>query len=107
MNTIFNVANQYGIDISSRSAAAELRGLVVSAVEQHQFVQLDFDGVRTISGSVADELFGLLALTYGCEWFRKWISVTGLDELPRKAAIEAIIYRLECRTDSTTHLELL
>lgn len=93
MNTI-KIADRCGsIDIASRARAAQIRAEVVESSKAGRVV-LDFAGVRTISGSFADELFAVLAADNGEEWFREYIQVINLDDCPRETIREAIAERL-------------
>lgn len=53
--------SQDGTVFSTRARAEEIRANVESLVRGRPAVVLDFDGVRSISFSFADELFGVLA----------------------------------------------
>lgn len=94
--TRLSIEELCGTDVSSRSCAAEVRRQVLAAVDQDQSkVEIDCSGVRTISDSFADELFGVLASEKGRDWFRDWIVVSHLGEFPRATVVEAIQNRTE------------
>jgi hypothetical protein len=92
--TTFNIGRLVGSDISSRDRAAHLRRAILEDHQKSSRVVLDFSGVRTISESFADELFGVLIEEKGEEWFRTTVKVTDLAALPRKTVLEAIANRL-------------
>jgi hypothetical protein len=92
----FIIAEIIGTDVSSRTKAAQLRDDVVRAANDRQPVQLNFSGVRTISESFADELFGVLVADRGDEWFREHVKVKNVGAFPRKTILEAIAARKAC-----------
>jgi hypothetical protein len=94
VNIIF-VAKEYGSDISSRFRASQLREEAVRFAVAGDFVELDFAGVRTISESFADELFGVLVEERGEEWFRARVKVINIATLPRTTVLEAVARRLQ------------
>lgn len=93
MNT-FSICRDYGSDISSRVRAARLREAVVQDLDEIPYILLDFAGVRTISESFADELFGVLIEERGEAWFRSHVKVVNLAPLPRATVLEAVANRL-------------
>lgn len=94
--TTLRIVKICGTDVSSRSRASELRRKITSLVSDTQSqVELNFRGVRTVSNSFADELFGVLARDNGNAWFRAWIVITNLDEFPRETIVESINNRLQ------------
>lgn len=97
MTTVFRIADDYGTDLSSRYRAAGLRQQVIDSAHNGQAVHIDFAGVRTLSDSFADELFGILVLERGDEWFREKISVLNLSPPIRTTILEAVADRLESR----------
>lgn len=66
----------YGKDLSSRETAARIR----NEFKQDDLVIFDFDGVRTLSYSFADELFGVLVLCYGPWWPDDHVSIVNASE---------------------------
>jgi hypothetical protein len=92
--TTISICLTCGSDISSRKCAAQLRAEILQVIGCSQSVVLDFDGVRTISDSFADELFGILALELGAERFRANVSLANLSDLSRDTIVAAIENRL-------------
>lgn len=88
------IRSDYGTDVSSRQRAAELRAVVEAQIGQRSLVELDFTGVRSVSSSFADELFGLLVDTHGEAWFRDHIRVHGLTPPLRRIVLESIANRI-------------
>lgn len=91
MNTL-QIA-QYGTDLSSRSTGNKLRQRIQLLAEQ-DIVVLDFDGVRTVSHSFADECLAVLVQAQGESWFREHIKLVNHTQTVRLAILEAIQYRL-------------
>jgi len=91
--TRLRIAKEFGTDLSSRSRAATLRKHVESLTASGAKVVLDFEGVRTISHSFADEAIALLVIKKGRDWFASTISIASLTENVRLAILEAIASR--------------
>ncbi len=89
--------DRLGTDISSRHQAAILRQEVVAVIDSRgadSTVDFDFAGVRTISDSLADELFAVLIEERGEAWFRQHIRVRNLTSILRTTLLQAIQSRL-------------
>lgn len=96
MNTHLFRISDLGTDLSNRQGAASLRARIISATaESAEAVALDFTGVRTISDSFADELFGVLAIELGPEWIRSHLSITNLSPDIRQTILEAVQFRID------------
>ena len=88
--------DRLGTDISNRYQAAILRQEVVTAIDSRgtgSIVEFDFAGVRSMSDSLADELFAVLIEERGDDWFREHIRVQNLTPMLRKTLLEAIQFR--------------
>lgn len=95
MNTV-KIAERCGTDVSSRASAAQLRAEVLRLLAAGaDVVTIDCAGVRTISGSFADELFAVLVVELGEDFFNEHVKVISLAELPRETVLEAVAERLE------------
>jgi hypothetical protein len=88
--TIF-LAKEFGIDLSSRRSAGRLRRLIDSSGDA---VTVDLDGVRTISGSFADEAFAVLLKVRGEAWFSKTIRFVNASPEVRFSILEALQNRI-------------
>lgn len=88
------VAQKYGTDLSSRSRGVELRSQIELECLAGSIVILDFQGVRTVSESFADEVFGILAVKHGEEWLRTRLSFKNASSTVRRSILEAIACRL-------------
>ena len=94
----FVIRDRLGTDISNRYQAAILRQEVVTAIDAHGIdstIEFDFTGVRSMSDSLADELFAVLIEERGEDWFRQHIRVQNLLPLLRKTLLQAIQSRLQ------------
>lgn len=97
MNTI--KLSDYGTDISSRYTGVSVRESILNILSQGaDKIVIDCGGVRTLSESFSDEVFGILVLEQGKEWFRKNITLVGLSDLTKKSIIHAIAERLQAAT---------
>ncbi len=92
------LAKDHGTDLSSRYRAARLRGEIFDvASEAGVRCEIDFAGVRTLSDSFADELFGVLVSERGEPWFKEHVLVTNLTGPIRATILEAVADRLARR----------
>jgi hypothetical protein len=91
MNTI--VIAKHGTDLSSRSTGGKLRRQV-AALAEHDTVVLDFEGVRSVSHSFADEFLAVLIQEQGEDWFRNHVKLVNHAVAVRTAILDAIQYRL-------------
>ncbi|MBK7827682.1 STAS-like domain-containing protein [Nannocystis sp.] len=95
MTSALIVLINYGTDLSSRTTGAgirvAIRNMLAHATES---VTVDCTGIRTLSESFADELFGVLVAEKGKPWFRKHVQVTGMTDSTRGAILRAIDARL-------------
>lgn len=93
----FLLRERLGTDISNRYQAAILRQEVATTIDAHgadSTIEFDFSGVRSMSDSLADELFAVLVEERSEDWFRQHIRVRNLTPLLRKTLLEAIQSRL-------------
>ena len=88
MNLVFK---DYGQVLGGRDVAERIRKEIESATD---VVVLDFQDVRTVSHSFADELIGKLAEKLGPESVKKKISIINLSESNRKVFGYVISERL-------------
>lgn len=88
---------EFGTDLSSRHRASELRVSVEGRIASGDVgkITIDLHGVRTISHSFADELFAVLVLDFGEEWFREHLRLVRSSPSVRQTILEAIQQRLE------------
>lgn len=80
-------------DLASRSLAAQKRVEVEALLQSGDGVQVDFRGVESISGSYADELFGVLAQKLGTDKFIALIQLVQIQEHCLRVVAECIKIR--------------
>lgn len=86
---------KYGTDLSSRSTGSQVRDSVLAGLAlDTDTISIDCAGLRTLSESFADELFGILVAVHGKEWFRLHIRVVGMSDSARSTILRAIDARL-------------
>lgn len=94
-----NFIERFGSDVSSRWRAAELRTEIERAIAGGDSpFTIDFTGVRTVSDSFADEVFAILVVEHGEEWFSRNIRVVNLSEGLRTSILGAVLDRLESQS---------
>ena len=96
-------------DLASRQAAAELRAQIVQYVlsGNNKKVSLDLSGVLSISESYADELFGILAVRYGLDWFSDNVVLHNSSPFVFRAIASAIRQRLRSQSPEIPDIALL
>lgn len=86
----------FGQDLSGRATAIQCRQRVLKLLQEGEVrVSVNFSGVRTVSESFADELFGVLVASCGEEWFRQKLKLDGLNPDVRLTILAAIQSRIE------------
>lgn len=95
MNLVISLAAEYGTDLSSRHKAVECRLRILdAAAESQERVEINMTDVRTLSDSFADELFGILVVEQGDDWFKRHVLVSHLPQGLRWTILNAIQTRL-------------
>jgi hypothetical protein len=92
--TRFQLAETIGIDLSSRARAASLRAQVEALGSSDSLAVIDFEGVRTLSDSFADEIFGVLLQRYGQDWLFSRVKLVNARPSVQISILEAIAARL-------------
>jgi hypothetical protein len=86
---------RYGTDLSSRATGSAVRNIIDNAIAVGATsVTVDCAGIRTLSESFADEVFGILVSTHGKPWFKNHVAVIGLTDSTRTAILRAVHERL-------------
>lgn len=84
-----------GLDLASRDRARKLReDFLAHAGSSPERLTFDFEGVRTLSDSFADELLAVLVEERGEVWFREHIKLVNLSSEQRQIVLSAIQTRL-------------
>ncbi len=86
---------EMGKDLASRERARRLREDFVRELGQapHHLI-FDFEGVRTLSDSFADELVAVLVEQNGAEWFKEHVRLVNLTAAHRHVVLSAVAARL-------------
>ena len=71
--------NQWGEFLGTRFLGEEAQKILKQALAADSEVCLDFDGVRGVSHSFADEAVGVLAQELGLEAFKQCVRFQGLN----------------------------
>jgi hypothetical protein len=79
--------------LSSRATGRRLREQILALADE-DVVCLDFDEVRSVTHSFADEALAVLVEQEGEPWFRDRVKVINHSGTVRHAILEAIHYRL-------------
>lgn len=82
--------SDYGRDLASRQRARDLRQSVFAAGT----ARLDFEGVRSVSHSFADELLGVIVAERGLDWLRLNIELANAAPAVRDSIEDAVGRRL-------------
>ncbi len=74
----------FGTELLTRDVGLAIRAELATRLVQHGSVSVDLDGISDITPSVADEVFGKLALALGMERFAKVVLLRGGSSLARR-----------------------
>ncbi|MFW5878369.1 MAG: STAS-like domain-containing protein [Myxococcota bacterium] len=87
---------ELGRHLSSRERARRLRETLVRELGNEDWrLTVDLEGVCSISHSFADELFAVLAVQKGEEWFREHVVLINCSPTVRSSILEALRQRLQ------------
>ena len=82
-------------DLSSRSSARILRESLLPRWSEGDVIRFDLSSVKSMSGSYADELFGVLSLVIGLKNFLASIRISKSSQCVELAIARAIALRNE------------
>ena len=95
-NCQVRVASEFGTDLSSRARAKQLRARIAAAIDGGCTpVIIDFEGVRTLSCSFADEAFAVLIIERGEQSFSRSVNFKAANKSVADSIADAIAYRCE------------
>ena len=86
----YNIHETYGSDLSSTKLASELRTSILEDIELGFDVEVDFKGVRSISGGWARNSFGIIVRDNDEDFFKRHIKVVNANKNVRKTILEGI-----------------
>ncbi len=84
-----------GPDLASRQTAAAVRCRVLDQAGKGIAVDVDLEGVASVSESYADELFGVLVAVKGLDWLVRNVKVAHASEHVLRTIAVAIDRRIK------------
>lgn len=85
---------KYKGSLANRIAAAQERSRIEALAKQGETVILDYSDVSSLSGSYADELFGVYTERYGAQAIKKNLKIKGANPAVARAIGLAIQNRM-------------
>ncbi|MDI5890636.1 STAS-like domain-containing protein [Halomonas rhizosphaerae] len=85
---------KYKGSLANRTTAAKERAQIETLARQGETVILDYSDVISLSGSYADELFGIFTQRYGAQALKTTIKVQGASSTVARAIGLAIQHRM-------------
>ncbi|NIC36804.1 STAS-like domain-containing protein [Halomonas desiderata] len=85
---------KYKGSLANRTAAAQERAQIEALAQQGEQVILDYSEVISLSGSYADELFGVFTQRHGTQALRSSLKVKGASQPVAHAIGLAIQHRM-------------
>lgn len=101
MTSTFRVAIPERFKLATRPNGVEARNFVLHALEEHDFVELDFMGVH-LSPSFADECVGILCQVIGWDAFRSRVRLYNVAD-DSKSLIRHVVARRRSQEHVSTH----
>ena len=81
-------------DLASINTAAEQLDEILKSVARGEIMVIDLSAVLSISGSYADELFGVLAAVTSLDWIHEHVQLVGARESVLRDIASSINRRL-------------
>jgi hypothetical protein len=91
----YEIKDMYGSDLSSTKLATELRKSILEEIDLGFNVEVDFAGVRSLSGGWTRNSFGVIVKEKGEEFFKNHILLSNMSKGVRKSVLEEIAEILE------------
>ena len=94
---VIHIKEQFqGFDfLVSRASGEFLRNLILDFINSGKKVVLDFQGIKGVAHSFADEVFGLLFLKIGMDKIREFLSFENTSEKIKNLAKFVIYDRMQ------------
>lgn len=89
-----------GENMGTRALGEKIRNDLVDMIEKNDKVVLDFEGVRVVSNSFADECLAKLTLYYPFDVIKQKTTFRGLNEFAKRTISVAFRRRLDSQTES-------
>ena len=86
----YEINHMYGANLSSTKRAGELYRSILDDINLGFNVEIDFAGVRSLSGNWAKNVFGHIIKKKGEEFFKNHILVTNTSKGIKKSIVDGI-----------------
>ena len=86
----YEIKHMYGTDLSSTKLSAELRQNILDEIDLGFNVEVDFNGVRTITNGWARNAFGLIVKKKGEDFFKNHILISNASKGVKLTILETI-----------------
>lgn len=93
----YEIKEMYGTDLSSTKKAFELHKSILEEIDFGFNVELDFNGVRSVTNGWARNVIGLIAKEKGEDFVKNHILVNNMSKSVRKTMLEGIEDILEIK----------
>ena len=86
----YEIKDMYGSDLSSTKKAFELHKSMLEEISLGFNVELDFNGVCSITNGWARNVIGIIAKTKGEDFVKNHILISNMSKTVRKTMLEGI-----------------
>jgi hypothetical protein len=86
----YEIKEIYGTDLSSTKLASELRQSILGDIDLGFNVEIDFKGVRSLSGGWIRNALGMIVKTKGEDFFKNHILISNMSKNVRTSILEDI-----------------
>lgn len=84
------LAKVYGTDLSGIQLSSEFRRTIVQFIDNGYNVEVNFEGVRTVTNGWTRNVFGILIHEKGDNYFMKHIKLSNMSDYIRITVLEGI-----------------
>lgn len=86
----YEIKEMYGTDLSSTKLSSELRQSILDEIDLGFNVEIDFNGVRSITNGWARNAFGLIVKKKGEDFFKSHILISNASKGIKTTILESI-----------------
>lgn len=86
----YSIKEWFGTDLSSTKLVSELRKSIEEDIELDFNIELDFDGVRSVTSGWARNLIGKLIKDNGEDYFKNHIILANMNKNVKTSILEGI-----------------
>lgn len=86
----YEIKEMYGTDLSSTKLSTELRQSILDEIDLGFNVEIDFNGVRSLSDGWVRNAFGFIIKNKGEKFFKDHILLTNMSKYIRQDILEGI-----------------